>query len=370
MSVDQKTLHSAMQGAPGEDAREREERQRRASIAYRLSTGETKIEDLDPMDQLIFDPDDPENLIMNPNLGVGSYRSALVSEKQKLPPEEAIPELFAAMKPYRNHLLAILKACREERLTTEVDETLEPEYEFCKCVYSPIALRKLLVEAGALEFVEAPVPTDEESADNEGATEETHEGETEAPSEQAAETVEPGEEQPAIVAAEVEGADNIVADSEGAEEDVDEDIDEVEEAGSAEAAQEADAEPEEDPIISIYDQDGYLVIEEENEGTWLTTAAGLAYLDSIDPEKQFSETLAAHAGMDDVFYDIIAFCAEQPRSIIEIVSHFSSDPRLGPQTYYASYVIDRLEETGALVWKDNWMPTELGQLLLNERPVA
>ena len=40
MSVNQKTLHSAMQGAPGEDAREFEERQRRATIAHQLSREE------------------------------------------------------------------------------------------------------------------------------------------------------------------------------------------------------------------------------------------------------------------------------------------------------------------------------------------
>ena len=366
MSVENTPLQSAMQGAPGEDAREREERQRRATIAYQLSTGQVKIEDLDPMDQLIFDPDDPENRLMNPDLGVGSYSSALVPEKRELAPEEAIPELFAAMKPYRNHLLALLEACREERLTAEVDEALKPEYEFCKCVYSPIALRKLLAEAGALEFVEAHELADEECTGDEHATEQTPESEIAALSEPAAETKPCEEASPAIDGA----ADKDAVEIEAAETAEDEDIDEVEGAKGTEAAQEAEAVPAEDPIISIYDQDGYLVIEEEDEGTWRTTAAGLAYLDSIDPEKQFSETLAAHAGMDDVFYDIIAYCAEQPRSISEIVGHFSDDPRLGPQTYYASYVVDQLEETGAIVWKDNWMPTALGQRLLDERPVA
>lgn len=369
MSVNQKTLHSAMQGAPGEDAREFEERQRRATIAHQLSTGQVKLEDLDPMDQLIFDPDDPENRIMNPDLGVGSYKTALADEKAPKAPEEAIPELFAAMKPYRNHLIAILEACREERLTEEVDEALEPEYEFCKCVYSPIALRKLLVEAGALEFVEAEVPAEEEAADEETTIEDALESEEETADEAAAVASIPEQAEPAGAAAEIEGEGDIEAVDEDGDEDEDEDIDEVEGAEDADAAQAADAEPEEEPIISIYDQDGYLVIEEENEGTWRTTAAGIAYLDSIDPEKQFSETLAAHEGMDDVFYDIIAFCAEQPRSIGEIVAHFSSDPRLGPQTYYASYVVDRLEETGAIAWKDNWKPTELGLRLLDERPV-
>ena len=329
MSVNQKTLHSAMQGAPGEDAREFEERQRRATIAHQLSTGQVKLEDLDPMDQLIFDPDDPENHIMNPDLGVGSYKTALADEKAPKAPEEAIPELFAVMKPYRNHLIAILEACREERLTEEVDEALEPEYEFCKCVYSPIALRKLLVEAGALEFVEAEVPAEEEAADEETTIEDALESEEETADEAAAVASIPEQAEPAGAAAEIEGEGDIEAVDEDGDEDEDEDIDEVEGAEDADAAQAADAEPEEEPIISIYDQDGYLVIEEENEGTWRTTAAGIAYLDSIDPEKQFSETLAAHEGMDDVFYDIIAYCAEQPRSIGEIVAHFSSDPRLG-----------------------------------------
>ena len=71
-----------------------------------------------------------------------------------------------------------------------------------------------------------------------------------------------------------------------------------------------------------------------------------------------------------MFYDVIAYCAETPRNITNIVKRFEDDPRLGPDTYYASYVVDRLEEIGALAWRGDWAPTELGEKLLAERPVA
>ena len=299
---------------------------------------------------------------MNPGEGVGAYASALIlPEKPALSSEEAIAELFTKMKPYKKFLVAIMNACREEADAAIIDAAVEPEYEFCSCVYTPIALRKMLTEAGAIEYLmseeefreslkafELPVEAAGESAEGEGVAE------GEVPDE--------GE-----IAADAEG----VAAPEAAEEPA------AEEAAEAEAEAEAEPEPEaaeedaegEDPgLISIYDQPGYLVIEEDAPGTWMITEAGLAYLDAIDPERQFNEALGVHASVADVFYDIIAYCAEEPRNIAEIVTHFADDSRLGPETFYASYVVDRLEEIGALTWKKNWVPTELGLKLLAERP--
>ena len=308
-----------------------------------------------------------EERLMSPGTGVGAYDAMLVHpEKPQLPPEEAIPALFEKMKPYRKFLLAILNACREEAETEAVDAAVEPEYEFCGCVYTPIALRKMLVEAGALEYIQPDLPEDEPA--EEAPADET--GETEAVEASDVVASMPAVEEIAAAVTALGEADEDF-DERAFAEDEDEDIDEHADAfANASVAEGAEGEAEEPRDRgSIYDQEGYLVIEDEPEGTWLTTAAGLAYLDSIDPEKQFAEQLEKHADVEDVFYDVIAYCAEEPRNITDIVNHFEDDPRLGPQTFYASYVVDRLEEIGALVWKKNWMPTELGKKLLAERVV-
>ena len=275
------------------------------------------------------------------------------------------------MKPYRKFLTAILNACREEAATEEVDAAVEPEYEFCGCVYTPIALRKMLVEAGALEYLEPELPEDDidevaETADAEEAAKAEAAPEVAVPVATAATVAEATAE---VEAASAE-ADKDIDEIAFAEEGIDDEDEDIDERGNAFAAP-AEEVPEEEPVDlgSIYDREGYLVIEDEPEGTWLTTAAGLAYLDSVDPEKQFEVQLEKHASVEDVLYDVIAYCAEEPRNITEIVKHFEDDPRLGPQTFYASYVVDRLEEIGALVWKKNWIPTELGKKLLAERVV-
>lgn len=273
-----------------------------------------------------FSPDELEDRMMNPGSGVGAYAALLQpADAAPLPPHEAIPALFAKMKPYRQFLATILETCREGAETPAVDEALEPCYEFCSCVYSPIALRKMLVNAGALVNV--------------------LEWANEAPA---------AEEQPEEAVAE----DDFLED---ADEFLEEELQQLEQ----EAAEAAD----EEELLSgsIYDQEGFLVIEDEAEGAWLTTDEGLAYLDSIDPRTEFRAAVAQHPEIDDAFYDIIAYCAEEPRNITAIVQHYADDPRFGPATYYPSYVVDRLEQIGALVWRKNWMPTEMGLEILAER---
>ena len=259
------------------------------------------------------DPDDPENRVMNPGAGVGAYASLLVpAEKPTKPPEEAIADLLDRMKAYKRALHAILNACREESTTAEVDAALEPEYEFCACAYSPISLRKMLVEAGALAYLD---PADAEE-----------EGSLEAPG-----PVGPNE-------------------------------------GDGLEHGEAGGEVVEDERLrgSVYDQDGYLVIEEEREGTWVTTEAGLAYLEEADPEKEFRAQVAKLSEVEDVFYEVLAYC-EQGRDIVDIVKHFENDERLGAHTFYASHIVDKLEQSGALAWRRKWITTEVGKRLLAEK---
>ncbi|MBB3171991.1 hypothetical protein FHR31_001824, partial [Parvibacter caecicola] len=58
-------------------------------------------------------PDELEDRMINPGSGVGAYAALLQpTEAAPLPPHEAIPALFAKMKPYRQFLATILETCR------------------------------------------------------------------------------------------------------------------------------------------------------------------------------------------------------------------------------------------------------------------
>lgn len=283
------------------------------------------------------DPNDPENRIMNPGTGIGSYAGLLKPEEEpQLAPEEAIPQLFDRMKAYKRHLLAVLNACVEAKPAAEVDEAVAPEYEFCKCVYSPIALRKMLAEAGALEYLEFEDCTANET-DREDARQ-----------------VKEGEPKGELQTDEATGG----AAADAAEIDAAPVVD-----AATDDADDADAAKETTANGSIYDQEGYLVIEEEPEGLWRTTEAGRAFIEDRSPEREFCKHLEENADTQDVFYEVLAFC-EEGRSITEIAEYFSDDPRLGAHTFYATRVVELLEQSGALIWKRNWMLTDAGKSIL------
>ncbi|WP_165045699.1 hypothetical protein [Adlercreutzia sp. ZJ138] len=310
--------------------------------AQRFALSSTAIQD-STLDSSFYepnspdDPNDPENRLMNPGAGVGSYGSMLSpSVKPTLPPDKAIPQLFERMKAYKGHLTAILRACLTECSTSEVNDAVEPEYEFCKCAFSPIALRKMLVEAGALAYLD-PEDKNDKALDE---SEQTSDGAPLSRSDN-----------------EINGEIPFIT-----EDNTDEVIDELEDFTSN-----RDDEELEDERLrgSVYDRLGYLVIEDEPEGTWLTTEEGRDYLESIDPEREFHQQVEEHSNVEDVFYDILAYC-EQGRNITDIVKRFENDSRLGVHTFYASRLVDKMEQAGVLIWKKNWIITEAGRKLLNE----
>lgn len=289
----------------------------------------------------VFDEDEVQERILNPGTGIGSYAAYLKKTKKPAPtPEEAIAELFAKMKPYKSFLIHILEACQEKATAETIDAAVWPDYEFCACVYTPITLRKMLVDAQALTYI---VATGENAATETDAALTGSEGVADTCNALAGEV-------PFTV------ADDAATDR---------DIDEIGAPYIPEALVE-DAAPKE-PIVSIYDRPNFLVIEDEGEGSWLITEAGQSYLAAVNPEKEFHTMLDKHCDINDLFFDVLAFCDTEPRNIIDIVRRFENDPRLSTRNIYASYLVDRLEELGALVWKKNWVTTDLGKSLLNER---
>lgn len=78
-----------------------------------------------------------------------------------------ILELLNDMGAQKSQMLAIIDFCREERTSAEIDEMLVPYQEYRKSVYTPINMRSLLENAGALSYQshdEAP----EEMTDEDG----------------------------------------------------------------------------------------------------------------------------------------------------------------------------------------------------------
>lgn len=79
---------------------------------------------------------------------------------------ERLATLIHDMAPYKAQLLGIVAFCKEEKTAEEIDEMLEPLREHRVCTYSPINLRTILVNAGALIYndndEEAEEVTDEE----------------------------------------------------------------------------------------------------------------------------------------------------------------------------------------------------------------
>ena len=65
---------------------------------------------------------------------------------------ERLATLISDMAPYKSQLLGIVAFCEEEKTAAEIDVMLEPLREHRVCTYSPINLRTILVNAGALIY--------------------------------------------------------------------------------------------------------------------------------------------------------------------------------------------------------------------------
>ncbi|MDR3316121.1 MAG: hypothetical protein LBS98_06570 [Coriobacteriales bacterium] len=114
----------------------------------------------DPLDVKDEDDEDVEfiGLVERPDEDEGE----VLSEPQ-LSPEESIQKLLESLPAQRKVLLAIVDFCREERSPGEVDEVTLELQKTNKSVYTPVLLRQMLEEAGALVYNEAVQPDEQEA---------------------------------------------------------------------------------------------------------------------------------------------------------------------------------------------------------------
>jgi hypothetical protein len=219
-------------------------------------------------------------------------------------PEECIADLLSSLPAQKAVLLGIIGYCREARGPADVDAfTLELQ-KTNRSVYTPVVLRKLLEDNGALVYVEAEdAPSDTDEAKREQA-----------------------------------GTDNSDA------------IDSAAEAADS----------------SSSDEPQYLVVTKRSEGTWVSTAAALGILDAIDPMSNLRALLSEEEEYTEIYLRILKYCAGAPRSKSELNDLVDDDPLLQKPRRYSGFFIDRLSESGALEWKPRWATTSVGMALLGE----
>lgn len=266
------------------------------------------------------------------------------ADKPALPPEERIANLLKEMPGQKKLLLRLIDRCREPKTGEEMDEyTLELQ-RHCYSVYSPVILRELLEEAGAIEYI--PM---EDGGEGEGEGAEAADasdvilGEAPQGAESkdlpAAETYAPKPDEYTPV----EGGVLVAAD---------------ESKVKHEQLIEGDTE-------MVLD---YLEVEEAKPGFWQATAAGVAAVDAVDSKKNTEKLLAREPQYLDIYHQILDFCAQEQygRSSKEIDNLVNDSPLLEKPRRYSGYFVSRLEREGALEWMGGWCITDTGRAVMEE----
>jgi hypothetical protein len=201
--------------------------------------------------------------------------------------EQRINDLLSSLPAQKKILLALIDFCRSARSPQEVDEFTQAMQKTNRSVYTPVMLRQLLEEAGALIYQQ-----------DEQANEETV-------------AVEP-----------------------------------------------------------LTQQDGseteYLVVQTSAQGNWLSTPEALVLYDALDPLSNLKTILGQDNEYLEIYRRILEFCADEPRSKIELNVLVDDDPLLQQPRRYSGYFIDRLNEYDALAWMPLWKTTDIGLKVLVE----
>lgn len=240
------------------------------------------------------------------------------------PADVRIRELLDQMPGQRRLLLKLIAFCREAKTGEEMDAYTKKLQEYCYSVYSPVILRELLENAGAIVYL----PDDEGEA--EGAA---------------------------------EGASSVSAEGEPAAADA-----------AAAAVGDASVDPAEADVLRETYDDGeeqveieYREIEERAPGAWLASDEGLAIVDEQDDLKQARDLMAREPRYLSIYRRLIDYCTEDGgRSIKELDNLVNDDPLLEQPRRYSGYFVARMEKAGVIEWRDGWCATDVGATVLQE----
>jgi hypothetical protein len=112
------------------------------------------------------------------------------------------------------------------------------------------------------------------------------------------------------------------------------------------------------------DEDGYLVVTKRPEGTWVTTAAGIEVLDSLNPLQDLLDLLEKDAVYREIYLRILNYCNEEPRTKKQIDAIVDDDPLVQNPRRYSGYFVDKLDVCDALDWNKAWSTTDIGRSML------
>lgn len=98
------------------------------------------------------------------------------------------------------------------------------------------------------------------------------------------------------------------------------------------------------------------------------TESGEQTLDRLSPSTRLNELFDKEKEFAEQFLQLLEFCADAPRSKAEIdalleeaCSRVPRTKHVAAQAIYPSFFVDRLESSGALVWKNGWTTTDEGK---------
>jgi hypothetical protein len=326
---------------------------------------DTDIRDL-LLDDNLFDPfqdeDEAEEEVVlaaaPDDAGIGApLEERPVVEKVVLPPEERIAHLFEEAPGQKRLLLRLIDHCREAKTGEEMDAyTLELQ-ENCFSVYSPVILRELLEEAGAIEYV----VTGEQTPEGEGVEDAIAEGATRA---------EGGEAAGEGVAAETVAEGTAVADDDAAPSSSPANpFLRGSVFGVGSLAAEVDEASIQHEILIEDDEElvlDFLEVEEREPGVWVATAAGCAAADAVDDVAATKELLGKEPQYLNIYHEILAYCAAEAygRSAKELDNLVNDSPLLQEPRRYSGYFVSRLERQGALEWMGGWCVTPAGKEIM------
>jgi hypothetical protein len=226
------------------------------------------------------------------------------AEQPYLLPKERIKNLLASLPAQKKIVLGIIGFCREPQRPQAVDDFTSKLQRTNTSVYTPVTLRQLLEEAGALVYVDAP---------------------------------------------DAAGADSSTPPKQ----------DEVSWAT-------ANPSLEQELCEQSSDEPQYLVVTKRPEGTWTSTQPALEILDAIDEMADLRVLLGVEEEYFEIFIRILRYCAEEPRSKSQLNDLVDSDPLLQKPRRYSGFFIDKLNDCGAIEWKPGWNTTSVGLDLLRE----
>lgn len=121
----------------------------------------------------------------------------------------------------------------------------------------------------------------------------------------------------------------------------------------------------------VFDEDTQEYFTDRATASYELTDTGSTALESLSVSARTRTLVDKEPEFKDSYVSLLSFCAEKARTRMEIDELLdgvcAAQPNPASVTgygLYASYFTDRLQASGALVWRDGWTTTEEGKALL------